>query len=205
MVQHIIAIISGAVFVIAVISGIGPQSLNLMSHAIKRNHAYQVALTCFLADSFLILIGCIGLSFDKAHNVILMINLIGIIFIAYYVFMKIKNLFRFRSKLNITSQGLTSKKEAIISALMLTFFNPLVFIDAFIVIGGTSYHYHGIDWLDFVIGAILGDFIWCYSLTYVAYKFSHRLDQPRVWFAIDLFTIIVMLVIFYKTLGFIFK
>lgn len=207
MLYHFLAIISGAIFVIAVIAGIGPQSLNLISHGIKKNHTYAVALTCFIADSVLILLGCIGLSLDGAHDMILMINLIGALFIIYYTVSKIIALFKsFPKKINLDGgQNLLTKKEAIFRAMALTFLNPLVFIDTLIVIGGTSYHYHGLEWLDFVIGAILGDFIWCYGLAYISHRFSHRLNQPRIWLALDIITILIMLVILYKTIGFIFK
>ena len=54
---HFISITTGALFVIALIAGIGPQTLNIMEHAINKNYTYTVAWICFVADGILIILG----------------------------------------------------------------------------------------------------------------------------------------------------
>lgn len=189
MFEFILTIFSGAIMVIAIIAGIGPQNLNTMSHAIHRNHEYAVAMTCFLADAVLILIGCIGIS-ELNHTAILIINVVGIVFLTYYLWLKISALNKPQHvKLD---NKIVDKKTAILRALGLTWLNPLVFIDTIVVIGGTSARYGGMSHFAFTIGAIIGDFIWLFGLTFLARTFANKLNRPAVWFIIDISTIILV-------------
>jgi len=90
--EFITTVMGGAIFVIGVIAGIGPQNLNTMSHAICRNHEYTVATTCFLADVVLILLGCLGLQFMAAQWLLIVVHLVGIVFLAYYLWGKLEAL-----------------------------------------------------------------------------------------------------------------
>ncbi len=195
MMTHLLAILSGAVFVMAVIAGVGPQSLNIMSHAIRRNHAYSVAFTCFIADSALILLGGVGLSLSGSSDIILMINVIGILFMTWYTINKIIGLFKQRKKFQINDDNALTQKQAIV--------NPLVFIDTIVVIGGTASQYHGATWVDFMIGAVLGDFAWIFGLAYLAKSFSNQLNKAIIWIMLDIMTIIIILIILYKTIGYV--
>ena len=202
MLEHAIAILSGAVFVLAVIAGIGPQNLNIISHAIKRNHAREVAITSFLADITLILVGGIGLSLAGTHSIIFFINVVGIVFIVWYLYYKVTALFKPRSELNI-EECHDSRNKAILRALALTWLNPLVFIDTIVVIGGTSSHYTGLQRVDFLVGALVGDFIWIFGVAFIAKRFSAQLNRKSVWIALDVTTIIIMAYILYKTVAFV--
>ena len=203
MTTHILAILSGAVFVMAVIAGVGPQSLNIMSHAIRRNYAYSVGFTCFIADSVLILLGGVGLSLSGSTDIILMINVIGILFMTWYTINKIISLFKQRKKFQINDDNALSQKQAVVKALALTLLNPLVFIDTIVVIGGTASQYHGATWVDFMIGAVLGDFAWIFGLAYLAKSFSNQLNKAIIWIMLDVMTIIIILIILYKTIGYV--
>ena len=201
--SHILSIISGAVFVMAVIAGVGPQSLNIMTHAIRRNNTYSVATTCFLADSVLILLGGIGLSLSGAKDIVLMINIIGILFMTWYVINKFISLFKHRNEFHIDDQIPLTQKQAIIKATAMTFLNPLVFIDTIVVIGGTASQYQGLNWLDFMVGALLGDFLWIYGLAWLSKSFSDKLNRKIIWILLDIMTIIIMLIILYKTISYV--
>lgn len=195
---HIISILSGAIFVMALIAGIGPQTLNIMEHSINKNYAYTVAGVCFIADGILIVAGGVGLSFSNSRIITLLINCGGIIFITWYLFVKLKSLFHKHNKYNIKAQQL-SQMQSVIKALALTWLNPLVFIDTIVVIGGLASHYHGFEFVDFMVGAILGDFVWLFGLAFLAKTFSDKLNQVPVWVALDIFSIVSMSFILYKT------
>ena len=200
--HNLIAILSGAIFVLAIISGIGPQNLNVITHGIRKNHSYTVALVCAIADISLILAGGIGLSLSGSQTIIVIINIIGIIFMSWYLFIKVKGLFRHHDQLVIKSIHETRKK-AIIRALALTLLNPLVFIDTIVIIGATSSHYHGVEWVNFILGAILGDLVWLFGITFIAQSFAKQLNRVGVWVTLDILTIIVMIVVLYKTILFV--
>lgn len=193
-------IFNAIMLVIAIIAGIGPQNLNIISHAIRKNHAWSVATTCFLGDLVLILAGCIGVSFLGSHIVVKIINLVGITFLSYYVLLKIYGL---NKPYNVKfDDNLVDKKTAIIRALALTWLNPLVFIDTIVIIGGTSANYTGLHHLAFTIGAITGDFIWLFGIAFIAHKFAHKLNRPIVWMCLDIATIILVAVILIKLMTF---
>lgn len=200
--HHLLAMISGAVFVFAVIAGIGPQNLNIINHAIKRNYTYSVTTTCFLADNILILAAGIGLSLANSHLIILFINIIGILFISVYLIQKCYGLSKKRSGLKFGG-GILTQNRAILRALALTWLNPLVFIDTVVVIGGTASQYTGISKVDFLIGASIGDFCWLFGIAYVARSFSQQLNKVLVWICLDLITIVIMAIILYKTILFV--
>lgn len=202
MLNNILAIFSGAMFVLAIIASIGPQNLNTLTHGIKRNHAYLVATTCFFADSVLILAGALGLSLGKSRIIINAINIMGIIFILWYLLYKIRSLFQTHSKFRISNK-LLSKKQSVLQALALTWLNPLVFLDTIVIIGGASLQYVGTARVNFILGAILGDFVWLFGLTAVASRLSHRLNRTSIWIGLDIITIFIMFMILYKTIKFV--
>jgi L-lysine exporter family protein LysE/ArgO len=199
-----ITLLTGFFFTLAILPGIGPQNLNTLSHGIKKNHHYLVGTTCVIADGVLIIIGCLGLKLSDSHSIILTINIVGILFISYYIISKIKNLFKAHTKYKI-NLTLDDKKTSIIRAIILTWLNPLVFIDIIIIIGGASKHYTGVNWYWFTLGAILGDIIWIYGLVFISSKLSNKLNNPTVWIILDIFTICIMIFILYKTLILIIK
>lgn len=199
--HNLVAILSGALFVLAIICGIGPQNLNIITHAIRKNHSMTVSSITAFADIFLLLAGGIGLSLSGSKTIIIIINIAGIIFMSWYLMTKIKGLFRHHDALVIKNEK-ESRKKAIIRALALTFLNPLVLIDMIVIIGATSSHYHGIEWVNFILGAILGDLVWVFGITFIAQSFSKQLNRVGVWFSLDIMTIIIMIVILYKTILF---
>lgn len=202
MLANIIAIFNGAIFVIAIIAGIGPQNLNTLTHAIKKNYAYTVAVTCFIADSILILAGAFGLSLNKSIIIINTINVIGVVFMLWYLLHKIRSLFQKHSKFRISNK-LLSRNQSIFQALALTWLNPLVFMDTIVIIGGNSLQYRGLARTNFIVGAVLGDFIWLFGLTSIAKKFSYKLNRTIIWILLDIMTIVIMVVILYKTIRFV--
>lgn len=202
MLQHFLSILSGAIFVMAVVAGIGPQSLYLISQGIKRNHYQLTSTICFLADGIIILISCIGLAVSGSKNIFLIVNILGLFFISWFLYNKITNLFKKRQKLNIDNYTLT-KPQVVLRGLALTWLNPIVFMDSIVIIGGTATHYAGPSRIDFIIGALLGDFIWVFGISYIAAKFSHKLNRASTWVVLDLSTIIIMGFVWYKTLLFI--
>lgn len=194
---------SGALFVLGVIAGIGPQNLNTMTHGIRRNHEFAVATTCFVADAILIILGVLGLKFTNSRELVVIINIVGVAFLTWYLWLKLRGLNQpHEHKLKTEIVG---KKVAIFRALALTWLNPLVFIDTIVVIGGASTHYLGWKNWAFLFGALLGDFIWLFGLTLISRTFAERLNRPKVWLAIDISTIILVAYVLIKMLSFFFS
>lgn len=193
MLHDVMVVINAMLFVIGIIAGIGPQTLNIISHGIQKNYAVTITVTCVLADAILIVFGCVGLSyFEEATILIRVINAVGAIFLSWYLINKIKGLF-LPHHVRISKHKDTTFIQAITKALAITWLNPLVFIDTIVLIGGTSATYHGNQkWL-YLTGALLGDFVWLFSLMLAGIIFSNKLNKPKVWITLDIFTIIIVL------------
>ena len=199
--HNLLAILSGAAFVLAIICGVGPQNLNIITHAIKKNHSLTVSSITAFADISLLLAGGIGLSLSDSKTILIIINIAGVIFMCWYLMTKIRGLFGQHDALVIKNLK-ESRKKAIIRALALTYLNPLVLIDMIVIVGATSSHYRGVEWINFITGAILGDLIWVFGITFIAQYFSKQLNQISVWITLDVLTILIMLVVIYKTIIF---
>ncbi|MCX8514553.1 MAG: hypothetical protein RL017_389 [Pseudomonadota bacterium] len=201
MLHNLINILSGMLFVMGIISGIGPQSLNILDHAIKRRNYIAVATTCCLADLVLLFLACVGLNLIITPLILAFINIIGIIFMVWYILIKFMDLFKRHQKIKL-SREFETRNQAILRALALTWLNPLVYIDLVVIIGGTASQYKGSDWYDFVAGAILGDVVWIYGITFFAKSFSKQLDKALIWHAFDVLTIVIMSIILFKTVNY---
>ena len=59
-------VLNGILITLALFIGIGPQNLNIISHAIKKNHPYVVASTCFISDAILIIMGGFSIKFSNS-------------------------------------------------------------------------------------------------------------------------------------------
>ncbi|MDQ5922065.1 MAG: L-lysine exporter family protein LysE/ArgO [Pseudomonadota bacterium] len=193
--------LNGTLFVIGIIAGIGPQNLYIISYAIKQENSLAISTTCCIADIILIILGCIGLSLFNSKLFILFINLVGIIFILWYLVNKVRGLFHHHTKAKIAMVAQTRFK-AIIKALALTWLNPLVLIDTVVLVAGTANHYSSIWRIDFIFGAVLGDMLWIFGITYLAKTFSNKLNRVEVWIALDVLTILIMSFILYVTIGY---
>ena len=176
--NSIYLIIYSALLTISIIAGIGPQTMNIISHSISKNHAFSVTITAVIADVILILVGCIGVIAIESKALLNIIYLTGIIFLSYYCITKILTLFDNR-RIRISNK-IISKKQAIINSLALTLLNPLVFVDTIIVIGGNSSRYHGINHLSFTLGAVIGDALWLFGIMLISQRFAKQLNRPII-------------------------
>ena len=79
---------------------------------------------------------------------------------------------------------------------------PTGFVDTIIVIGGASTHYSGALHVAFMIGALLGDFVWLFGLTLISRTYAEKLNRPGVWLIIDISTIILVAYVLIKMIFF---
>jgi L-lysine exporter family protein LysE/ArgO len=178
-------IINDLLITLALFIGIGPQNLNTISHAIKKNYPYFVATTCFISDALLILIGCIAVKINSSSILITIINIICLVFICYYLIIKSIKITKEYKKYKIDTK-FDDLKTSIIRALLLTWLNPLVIIDTIIIIGGISNQYSHNNWYLFLFGAVLGDAIWHYGISFIAIKLSNKLNKPQIWWLLNI-------------------
>ncbi|MBY0377250.1 MAG: LysE family transporter [Gammaproteobacteria bacterium] len=188
--------LTGALFVIAVISGIGPQSLTIIGHGIRHNNTYIVASVCFIADGTLILLACYGLTLGNSTPLLIALNVVGLFFILGYILHKVRALLN-EHKLVFSRINLNIK-QSILQSILVSWLNPLAFIDIIAIIGSNSLHYAGQEHTAFTIGALIGDFIWVFGIATVSYKLLYRLNNKYFWMALDIATVMIMFFILIK-------
>lgn len=176
-------------FTIGIIGGIGPQNTNLISHAIQRNHHYWVGIVSF-SEVILTLFGCIGFGHEKSKLILTAVNIAGALFLIYYLYGKIKSLSQ--SKQCQVNQKQITRRSAILKALGLIWFNPIVYVDTLILIGGNSTNYCGIQHVIFIMGCLCGYCVWKFGVPAAVGHYSHSLNKPVVWKSLDIATIIMV-------------
>lgn len=167
-------------------AGIGPQNTNLIEHAINRHHHYLVSIASF-SEVILTIFGCVYFDHEKSKLVITIVNIAGILFLAYYLIGKLKSL-SVSKQCNQVKHSQT-KKQVVSRALMLVWCNPLVYVDTLVLIGGDSANYYGLQHLLFILGSVCGYSLWKFGAPTIISHYSQCLNRPPIWKALDIATI----------------
>lgn len=196
--MRIVVFFNSMLFTLGIIAGIGPANTNLIGHAINRNHHYLVSIASF-SEVILTLFGCIGFGHEKSRLILTAVNIAGVIYLVYYLFGKLKSL-RISKSCNANNQLLT-KGNAILTSLTLIWFNPLVYVDTLILIGGASANYYGVQHILFIFGCMCAYCIWKFGIPTAVSRYSQALNTPAVWKALDIATILMVSYVLIKLVG----
>jgi L-lysine exporter family protein LysE/ArgO len=177
---------------------IGAQNAYVLNQGIKRQHHLTTATICSFLDMFFISIGIFGGGALLASNETLLfsVTLGGVAFLSYYGYLSFKRAL-FPIQENSDNQLATSRgrQTVIIGALMVTVFNPHLYLDTVVVLGSIGGQLQGIDRLSFAVGSVIASFSWFFALSIGAAKLGPTLSKPKVKQGIDLFIAIVMFII----------
>lgn len=192
--------LKGVALSLGLIVAIGPQNAYVLRKGLKQRHVLAVVLTCFLADTVLLLLAAGGVGAFLSENVE---------WSHYAAFAGGAFLFWFgaRSFLSakkpdpITQQdvdeaGLNAQgkglRAAIIMCLLLTYLNPHVYVDTFLIIGGVASQYVRSQLVSFSAGTIIGSGIWFVALGFGAQKLAPIFQSERAWRVLDVLIGIMM-------------
>ena len=115
---------------LTLIFAIGPQNVFVIEQGLKKQYIFLVCLVCALSDLILIFLGIFLFNYfsNYFNNVVeLILNILLIIFLSFYIYGKIKEIFKFRSlefKNNFIEQ---STFNIFIKTLGFTYLNPHVY------------------------------------------------------------------------------
>jgi len=127
------------------------------------------------------------------NNVVeLILNILLIIFLSFFIYGKIKEIFKFRSlefKNNVIVQ---SSLNIFIKTLGFTYLNPHVYSDTVFFLGNFSKSFNIENKIYFGIGASIASFLFFFSLGYLSKIFSNKLNNRSFWKYINIFIIIFM-------------
>ena len=189
MSEFLFGFTTGLSFILA----IGAQNLFVIEQGIKKNHIFLITTICALSDFLLIFLGIFifySLQSMMTKTVTLYFNLALIVFLAHFIWGKIKS---FHTPLEVnTSKEATSKSAVIAQTLGFTFLNPHVYSDTVFFLGNFSKNFVLNQKLLFGAGASIASFIFFFVIGYLSKYFSHYAQSEKVWKIINIFIISFM-------------
>ncbi len=181
---------------LSLILAIGAQNVFVIEQGLKKQYVFLVCLICSISDLILIFLGIFLFEYFKIYftkNVELIFNILLFIFLIYFIYNKVRSLYK-SSEINFENSSLTLK-NIIAKTLGFTYLNPHVYSDTVFFLGNFSKNFLITNKYFFGIGASIASFLFFFSLGYLAKFFSNYLINSNTWKAINFFIIIFMTVL----------
>lgn len=170
------------------IMAIGAQNAFVLKQGIKRQHLLLTAITCFVCDSLLVVIGVLGLGAAIQDWPILMniLRYAGAIFLIGYGIRSFRNVFHPHALIaSLENEANQSRLKTLLTLLAFTFLNPHTYIDTVLILGSVGAEHPPHEQLPFILGALSFSFIWFFGLTYGASALSPVFKNPKAWQILD--------------------
>lgn len=180
-------VLKGYMMGAGLIMAIGAQNAFVLKQGLKRSHLFLTALTCFVCDSILIVLGVkgLGLLISDTPWLEMLLRWGGALFLIAYGLRSFYQALRPQG-LNIDlSDALTSRLTTFIALLGFTLLNPHTYIDTFLILGNVGAQHPEEEHLPFIVGALFASFTWFFGLTYGASTLTPFFKNPRAWQVLD--------------------
>ena len=181
---------------LSLILAIGAQNVFVIEQGLKKQYVFLVCLICSISDLILIFLGIFLFEYFKTYftkNVELIFNILLFIFLIYFIYNKVRSLYK-SSEINFENSVL-NLKNIIAKTLGFTYLNPHVYSDTVFFLGNFSKNFLITNKYFFGIGASIASFLFFFSLGYLAKFFSNYLINSNTWKVINFFIIIFMTVL----------
>ena len=181
---------------LSLILAIGAQNVFVIEQGLKKQYVFLVCLICSISDLILIFLGIFLFEYFKIYltkNVELIFNILLFIFLIYFIYNKVRSLYK-SSEISFENSTL-SLKNIIAKTLGFTYLNPHVYSDTVFFLGNFSKNFLITNKYFFGIGASIASFLFFFSLGYLTKFFSNYLINSNTWKAINFFIIIFMTVL----------
>ena len=186
----------GFVAGLSLILAIGAQNIFVIEQGLKRQHIFIICLICSVSDLILIFSGIFVFHFFNQYlttTVELIFNILLIIFLIYFIFIKIKS-YKLVVNFNKNSKK-TTKANIILKTLAFTYLNPHVYSDTVFFLGNFSKNLFINEKIVFGIGASISSFVFFFLIGYLSKFFSKYAQNQKVWKVINIFIITFMSVL----------
>ncbi|MTH45219.1 arginine exporter ArgO [Intestinirhabdus alba] len=184
----------GLVFGAALILPLGPQNAFVMNQGIRRQYHLTVALLCAISDLLLICGGVFGGSalLMQSSCLLALVTWGGVAFLLWYGFGAFKT--AMSSSLALVSAGEVrqGRWKIIVTMLAVTWLNPHVYLDTFVVLGSIGGQLAPDPKRWFALGTISASFIWFFGLALLAAWLAPRLRTVKAQRTINLLVGAVM-------------
>lgn len=176
-------IIAGMTMGLSLIVAIGAQNAFVLRQGLRNEHVFAVSLTCAVSDALLILLGVT--SFGRIAAWLPWLDPVmrcgGAAFLIWYGAKSLRS--ALRSTEALTAGGPVAKNglaRTLLTCLAITWLNPHVYLDTVVLLGTVSTQFPGGE-ASFATGAILGSFLFFFSLGYGAGWLRPVFARPSSW------------------------
>ncbi|HDT0720338.1 TPA: arginine exporter ArgO [Proteus mirabilis] len=178
----------------AMILPIGAQNAFILQQGSKKQYHLMSAFLCALSDVILITGGVFGGSalLSQSAYLLLLITWGGVAFLLWYGWNAFKTAFTKEIALSQHENQVKSRWRVIVTLVAVTWLNPHVYLDTFVVLGsiGGQLTAELRPW--FTFGALFASISWFFALSLLAAWFSPILSQVTAQRIINLFVGCVM-------------
>lgn len=190
----------GVALGVALILPLGPQNAFVLNQGIRRQYHLMTAALCTLSDIILICAGIFGGS-ALLNQSPLLLNLVtwgGVAFLLWYGWGALRAAISADISLVSAQVKQQSRWRIIATLVAVTWLNPHVYLDTFVVLGslGGQLPEEARRW--FALGTVSASLIWFFSLALLAAWLSPRLSTVGAQRIINLFVGLVMWIIALK-------
>lgn len=161
----------------ALILPLGPQNAFVMNQGIRRQYHLMTALLCTLSDVALICAGVFGGSalLMQSPWLLALVTWGGVLFLLWYGFGALKTAFSPDIDLENAQALRQGRGQIIATMLAVTWLNPHVYLDTFVVLGSLGGQLAEMPKRWFALGTISASFLWFFSLALLAAWLAPRL------------------------------
>ncbi|WP_105607556.1 arginine exporter ArgO [Cronobacter sakazakii] len=184
----------------AMILPLGPQNAFVLNQGIRRQYHLMIASLCALSDVVLICAGIFGGSAILMQSpwLLALVTWGGVAFLLWYGFGALKTALAGNPELasaDVLKQG---RLRIITTMLAVTWLNPHVYLDTFVVLGSLGGQLDALLKRAFALGTISASVVWFFSLALLAAWLAPRLRTARAQRMINLLVGLVMWVIAFQ-------
>ncbi|HET9069537.1 MAG TPA: LysE/ArgO family amino acid transporter [Amaricoccus sp.] len=187
---------------LGLIVAIGAQNAFVLRQGLRGEHVLAVCLACAVSDAVLIVLGVAGFGGVAAAlpwiDPVMRVG--GAAYLAWFGARSFRSALTSTGALTATGpareRGL---RQTLIACLAITWLNPHVYLDTVVLLGTVSTQFPGAE-ISFAVGAILGSFLFFFSLGIGAGWLRPLFARPSAWRALEGVIAVVMWAIALKLL-----
>ncbi|MBC8946074.1 MULTISPECIES: arginine exporter ArgO [Xenorhabdus] len=187
-------LIQGFFLSAAMIIPLGPQNVFVMQQGSKKRFHLMSAALCSISDIILIMAGVFGGSALLGQSAFLLqaVTWGGVAFLLWYGWGAFRLALSTDIAFSSTETLAQSRWRVIVTLFAVTWLNPHVYLDTFVVLGSIGGQLSAEHKPWFTAGAVTASISWFFALAILAAWFSSILNQPRSQRIINLFVGCVM-------------
>ncbi|APG19734.1 arginine transporter [Kosakonia radicincitans] len=165
----------------ALILPLGPQNAFVMNQGIRRQYHIMTAFLCTMSDVVLICAGVFGGSalLMQSPWLLALVTWGGVAFLLWYGFGALKTALSSHLELASAEASRQGRWRIIATMLAVTWLNPHVYLDTFVVLGSLGGQLDAEPKRWFALGTVSASFLWFFSLALLAAWLAPRLRTAK--------------------------